>query len=89
MTNHEVEAKRSLMMCLAFLRSGGKVTYSARRIPRCDLTITEARKLIKARALSAGGGISTQPSIFPSADVIGLSAVINSAPAERRARPVF
>ena len=38
----------------AFLRSGGKVNVIPRGVSgECDLTITEARKLIKARALSA------------------------------------
>ena len=54
MTNHEVEAKRVVDDVQAFLRSGGKVTVIPRGVSReCDLTITEARKLIKARALSA------------------------------------
>ena len=55
MTNHEVEAKRVADDVQAFLRSGGgKVTVIPRGVSgECDLTITEARKLIKARALSA------------------------------------
>jgi hypothetical protein len=54
MTNHEVEAKRVAEDVQAFLRSGGKVTVIPRGVSgECDLTITEARKLIKERALSA------------------------------------
>ena len=54
MTNHEVEAKRVVDDVQAFLRSGGKVTVIPRGVSgEYDLTITEARKLMKARALSA------------------------------------
>ncbi|MFL2502173.1 MAG: hypothetical protein ACJ0Q1_04560 [Luminiphilus sp.] len=54
MTNHEVEAKRVADDVQAFLRSGGKISVIPRGVSgECDLTITEARKLIKARALSA------------------------------------
>jgi len=54
MTDHEVQAKRVAEDAQAFLRSGGKVTVIPRGVSdECDLTITEARKLIKARALSA------------------------------------
>ncbi len=54
MTNHEVEAKRVADNVQAFLGAGGKVTVTPRGVSgECDLTITEARKLIKARALSA------------------------------------
>ena len=54
MTNHEVEAKRVADNVQAFLGAGGKVTVTPRGVlGECDLTITEARKLIKARALSA------------------------------------
>ena len=54
MTNHEVEAKRVADNVQAFLGAGGKVTVTPRGVSgECELTITEARKLIKARALSA------------------------------------
>ena len=54
MTNHEVEAKRVADNVQAFLGAGGKVTVTPRGVSgECDLTITEARELIKARALSA------------------------------------
>ena len=54
MTNHEVEAKRVADNVQAFLGAGGKVTVTPRGVSgECDLTITEARKLIKAGALSA------------------------------------
>ena len=54
MTNHEVEAKRVADDVQAFLGAGGTVTVTPRGVSgECDLTITEARKLIKARALSA------------------------------------
>ena len=56
MTNHKVEAKRVADYVQAFLRSGGKVTVIRHGVSgECDLTITELRKLIKARALSARG----------------------------------
>ena len=54
MTNHKVEAKRVADDVQSFLRSGGKDAVIPRGVSgECDLTITEARKLIKARALSA------------------------------------
>ena len=56
MTTHEVEAERVSDHVLASLRSGGKVTVIALSVSsERDLTITEPRKLIKARADSARG----------------------------------
>ena len=57
MPNHDVEAKRVADDVQALLRSGGKVTVILRGVSGgCDLTISEARKLIKARSLSARSG---------------------------------
>ena len=53
-TNHDVESKRVADDAQAFLRSGGKVIVIPSGVSgECDLAITEAGELIKARALSA------------------------------------
>ena len=58
MTTREVEVERVSDNVLASLRSGGKVTVIALGVSgERDLTITEPRKLIKARAYSARGAV--------------------------------